>query len=261
MYKLGYSLILVVLANFSQAQTEAKISGEEILVRYFKAIGGKERWENLESRKAKENLSLFVSSGLMEMEDEVLDYTKYFQAPNSYLDLWFQDMYYSTYVQTPGCVWYYLDKSISVLFPDKKYRKREATFPRIGVLEILNFPMVGSVFLENDSYRVDFEDKFWKRVMSVYFDRESFLITKHSYTDLGGDYHEYLYKDYQEKDGYLEPYLIENYVDSKKYKAIRVKSIDYNLDIDPTMFTPPTKCISKSESVTVPLKERMPFIF
>ena len=93
MYKLGYSLILVVLANFSQAQTEAKISGEEILARYFKAIGGKERWENLESRKAKENLSLFVSSGLMEMEDEVLDYTMYFQAPNRYLDLWFQDMY------------------------------------------------------------------------------------------------------------------------------------------------------------------------
>ena len=255
-----YFLSMLMLLNVSYSQPPS-VEAREVINLYLEAIGGKDHWKNLESRKAQENVTLYTSTGLMEIEDQVLDYTKYFQVPNNYLDLWFKAMHFTIFVQTSNCTWYYLDKNVSVLFMDKKYRKQKAKFPRIGVLEILNFPIAGDAVVEKDSYRIDFEDRPWKRLISIYFDKENFLITQHAYTNPGGDRHEYFYKDYREKDGYLEPYIIENYVESRKYKVTTIKSIQYNLEVDPAIFTPPVECISKSENVTVPLEERIPFIF
>ena len=102
--------------------------------------------------------------------------------------------------------------------------------------------MIDSVILENNFYRIDFNDTDWKRIMSVYFDKESYLIKKHSYSNDGVDRHEYYYNDYREKNRYVEPYSIENYVDGKKYSTISVKNIEYNPTIDPSIFEPPVKC-------------------
>jgi len=145
-----------------------------------------------------------------------------------------------------------------VMFLSKKRNRQSTTYPRIKPLEILNFQMIDSVMVENGFYRVDFIDTDWNRIMSVYFDKTSYLIKKHSYSNSGIDKHEYYYDDYREEHGYKEPYAIENFVDGKKYKTIDIQHISYNVTIDPSVFEPPVNCANEG---TVQLERRMAFPF
>ena len=234
----------------------------EVIDKYLKAIGGVQKWENLSSRKSVEKLDIYNFEGLITGIDKTLYYTKYFQAPVNYLSLWFEDIYYNILAYNVECVWIYSDLRMSVGFLDKKYIKKNTRFPQVGILEILNFPLSSNtVEIVENTYKIDFNDKFWNRTMSVYFDKESFLVVKHEYVNPGGGHHQYLYKDYRSKHGFTEPYKIENFVDYKIFKTQRIDSIEYNLAIHPGLFIPPVECPLGSEKSNVILEEKPPFIY
>lgn len=233
-------------------------TAKSVTDRYLEAIGGRKKWRELKSRISFEKVSLYQSDAPIATAYKFMDYYKGFQTPNSYLDAWYEGLHYSILTETSTCKWLYYDTDLSIMFLDKKRNKESTEYPRIKPLEILNFQMIDSVMLENDFYRIDFIDTDWNRIMSVYFDKTSYLIKKHSYSNSGVDKHEYYYSDYREEHGYMEPYAIENFVDGKKYKTIDVQRISYNVTIDPSVFEPPVNCTNEG---TLQLERRVAFPF
>ncbi|MEM6816302.1 MAG: hypothetical protein AAF600_18235 [Bacteroidota bacterium] len=255
------SLLFFAILNNLEAQELPLTSAQEVVDRYMQAIGGRDRWESLNSRKTREKYDIYESTIVSESIDRTLDYTKYFKAPNSYLDVWFENLFYSVYASNSDCVWFYSDKGVYILFLNKKYLKVPAKLPKLGILEVIGLPMVDNVTVEDGMFRVDFEDETWGRTISVYFDRESFLVRKHSYSNDGKDMHEYYYKDYRNKNGFLEPYLIENFVNYTKFKVTTIEEVIYNVDIDPTIFQSPLPCPLDGEINSIKLENNLPYIY
>ena len=253
--------LLVSLIFFfinSNGYSQQLPTAKAVTNRYWEAIGGKKRWRELNSRISFEKVSLYQSDAPIATAYKFMDYYKGFQTPNSYLDAWYEGLHYSILAETSTCKWLYYDTDLSLMFLGKKRNKEPTTYPRIKPLEILNYQMMDSVIIENDFYRIDFIDTDWNRIMSVYFDKTSYLIMKHSYSNSGIDKHEYYYNDYREQNGYFEPYSIVNFVDGKKYKTIDVQRISYNSIMDPSVFGPPVNCADEG---VLQLEKRMVFPF
>jgi hypothetical protein len=247
---------MVLVYTIGNAQKT--LSAKTITNRYFEAIGGKKKWSELKTRISHEKISLYQGEAPISTANKFMDYYKCFLAPNSYMDTWYEGLHFTSLCETSGCKWLYSDNDMTVRFLNKKHNREATTYPRIEPLEILNFQMIDSVILENNFYRIDFRDTDWRRIMSVYFDKENYLIRKHSYSNNGVDRHEYYYSDYRVENGFFEPYFIENYIDGRKYKTIEVQSVDYNSNVDPSIFELPVKCENDG---TVQMEKRLLFPF
>lgn len=243
--RLIINLIFFLLLANSYGYSQKLPNAKTVTSRYLEAIGGKKKWSELKERESFEKVSLYQSDAPIATVYKFMDYYKGFQAPNNYVDVWYEGFDFSILCETSICKWLYSGADLSVMFLGKKRNRESTVYPRIKPLEMLNFRMIDSVIVENGFYRVDFVDTDWKRVMSVYFDKESYLVKRHSYSNDGVDKHEYFYNDYRDEGGYLEPYSIENFVNGKKYKTIDVQSIKYNSFIDPSVYEPPVECSSE----------------
>lgn len=231
-------------------------SPKKIIDSYLDTIGGKREWSNLKTRTSIEKVSLFQSEALIETVYKTIDYYKCFLAPNSYLDAWYEGLNFTILSETSTEKWIYYDTDKSVTVMDKRRNKFPSRYPRIKPLEILNFEMIDTVIVDNEFYRIDFKDTDWNRVIAVFFDKKTYLIYKHVYSNDGRDRHEYYYNNYKEVNGLLEPYFIENYVNGKKYKTIEIKNIEYDKVVDPSIFKLPIDDFSKG---TIYLEKHLSF--
>lgn len=238
-YSILFFLLLLSNSLFSQ-------SAKDVVDNYFEAIGGKSRWKKLQSRKSVEELTVYSKDSFTEVIDRTLNYTNYYQEPASYLRSWTENIFFFIRAYTTSCNWYYSDHTMSVSFFDKEYNVKKTSIPQIGILKILTFPMKDSVIIEDNCYRIDFEDVLWNRTMSVYFDKRTYLVTKHTYKSSGESIlREYYYKNYKDKGGYVEPYIIEHYLDGAKYTITKVEQVFYDIDVNPEIFLPPIECDQK----------------
>ena len=53
---------------------------------------------------------------------------------------------------------------------------------------------------------------------------------------------EHQFKDYREKDGLKEPYIIELIGGGEPFQTIQIDAISYNENLDSDMFDPPMPC-------------------
>lgn len=249
--------IYTFILHFSASSQTEDMTAKDVLSQHFEAIGGKKHWKSLESRKAEEIITTYT--GRTEAVDQILYFKNFYKNPGKYLKTWTESIFYNLIVFTPDCSWFYFDERQSVQFYPNGIIK-DKKWPQIEAVKIVNFPMIDSLIIENSLYRIDFWEEKWNRILSVYFDPHTFLINKHSYVNPGETaLHEYYYSDYREKDGYVEPYLIDNYVDGVKFKSSEMTSIEYNIDIDETIFDPPVPCQKDEKLSIVNLEQPLPY--
>lgn len=252
-----FAILSIGLSLQIYSQPNASISPKKVVNNYLDAIGGKSNWSKLQSRKSIETYSVYNSHSLVETLDKTFEFKKIYKYPDNYLSFWDDAFFWNQIIKTSSCTWIYTDQSMNITFMGETYKKKKTNLPQFGILEILNFPMIDSLIVEDDFYRIDFKDEKWKRIMSVFFDPQTFLVRKHSYSNNGTDFHEYYYSDYRAQDGFIEAYLIENFVDLKKFKVISVSEILYNVDIDSQIFIPPVECMQETKVVN--LHDALPY--
>lgn len=253
-------LLLICLFQLVLTQAQNDITAKEVLSSYFEAVGGKEKWKALQSRKAEETIAYYNSEGKFDLVDYTAYHTKYFLAPNNYMDKKLYGFLLNLTCFTSDCGWIYFDEGQNIVFVRKEHLKKRRKLPRIGALEVLNNEYIDTVKSENNLLRIDF--KYEKRdngIESIYFDPDTFLIKKRIY-DSQGIYHcEWRFSGYRKKDGFMEPYKIDFYVNDHLYSTTEVEEIAYNQFIDSQLFVPPVKCdVSKR---VVHLSEPLSFVY
>lgn len=237
---------------------------EEVIYKFLEATGGKEKWMNLKTRKAEEIVKVYNSNGFIETVEREFFYTKYYQSPNYYLDVWFEatSLFFNLRCSSDKFVWYYLGKNQVVRFLPEKYIKETSELPRIGVMEILCLPILNGVIDRGGFFRIDFDDEFWNRTISLYFDKESYLIKKKSYKNPSeSTLHEFFYKEYKMSNGFLEPRIVENFVDAKKFKTTEIQTIVYDMKVQTKIFDPPVPSSKQRPGEWHVIKESLPFIY
>lgn len=237
---------LIFLFNASSktvfAQKKSDLTPETIIDKFIVKIGG-EKWRSLKSRK---------EYAYVEYEED-----KYSVIPtNSYDQIKINSNFgisievhkvfgaiRSILVFKPECNWYYSSASQIVKFFGPEPIKFKNTFPRTELMEILNLEPMKKVYIEDTLYRVDFKDiRQLNGKQSLFFGMNSGLLYKRSMsskTDVQWEFH---FLNYTESQGFSEPHLIKLTSNGKNYFTIAVKSILYNVDIDPNVFNPPIPC-------------------
>lgn len=228
---------LTVNPSFSQDT----VSSEAIVYNYLEAIGGANAWKELKSRVVKEEYIYYNNRGVLETENKRKVYSKWYLFPNNYLEVSVEGTNWFVMSFTSDCAWIYFDQGKMLSFLDDKFQEPMKTFPRIEVLEILNYQILGK---EDDAnyFKIDFADKFWDRTITVYFNKHTYLVDKYEYSNDGSDFHEFYLSDYHDKEGYKEPYVIESYVNHKKFKKSIKHNVLYNSKIDEEIFDAPIEC-------------------
>lgn len=240
-YMKRYFLLFTYFTLFAFGfQSREKLTAEKIISDYFEAMGGESKWIDLKSRKAKEKY-LVYSSGMIESVSQTIPFVEFYQFPNSYLTSHVKDMNLNLVVNTSDCAWIYFGRSESIFFRGKEYIRDQEKYPRIEALEFLNFPIKGEVNMEGEHYKIDFIDNYDGRIVSVYFNQQTFLIEKYSYY-AGQVLQENILSEYRTKNGFTEPYRLDNFVDGKKYKTIVTEDIIYNSELSLLIFEPPVPC-------------------
>lgn len=224
------------------AQKKARIEHDQLIANYLSAIGGKEKWLNLKTRKLKEKYLLY-SGSRVEVINQTIPFLKYYTYPNSYLSAHKKGLLWTSIVNTSDCSWIYSGKTENLTFRGSKSILKQGKYPRIDVLEFFNFPVEGPVVDKSGFYVINFQDKYYGRKIAVYFDKTTYLVEKYSYYG-GSVLQENYFKDYKTKDGFTEAYRIDNLVDGKKFKTMLKENVEYNVDIDASVYLPPETCSS-----------------
>jgi hypothetical protein len=209
----------------------------------LQAIGGREQWQNLRSRVADMIVIRYDASNSMLKSDKISSQTNFFLAPANHLELTIENLKQSIYCLHDDCNWYYSEKINYLHFFGPEPIHFDNAYPRVNALEVLNLKMINKVVIEEGMYRIDFKDGRQKDgIQSLYFDRESYLVMKRSSLSNNEVRWSFIYENYQQKEGYTEPYLIKLMANNDIYMTYQVEEIDYSVKLNPALFDPPKPC-------------------
>ncbi len=245
---LGLIIFLQVVSVYNlHGQKKKELTPEAIIDHYISIIGG-QKWSSLKSRKEYSYVAYEKDKNSIIPEDSD-DRLKIDQMPGLSIEVHkLSDVITNILVYKPECNWYYSDRSRIMKFFGPERIKFKTQFPRTELMEILNLEHLKTVHIEDTLYRVDFKDtRQHDSKQSLFFGINSGLLFKRAYIDKNEVKWEYHFSEYKESEGFREPYLIILKSNGNNYFTINVKSILYNVKIDPSVFDPPIPCKNRDD--------------
>lgn len=224
------------------AQKKSDLTPEAIIDKFIVKIGG-EKWRSLKSRKEYAYVEYEEDKNSV-IPTKSFDQIKINLNPGMSIEVHkvFGDLR-DILVFKPECNWYYSSGSRIVKFFGPELIKFKNTFPRTELMEILNLEPMKKVYIEDTLYRVDFNDmRQLDGKQSLFFGMNSGLLYKRTMTSKTDVHWEFHFLNYTESQGFSEPRLVKLTSNGKDYFNIVVKSIVYNVEIDPSVFNPPIPC-------------------
>jgi hypothetical protein len=240
----------LVLFLFSFTTSDRNLSGQkvsdlapEMVIDEFIRKTGGEKWRNLKSRKE------YAFVEYEEDKNSILptlshDRIKINVQPEKSIEVHkVSGDLSSLLVYKPDCNWYYSNRSQVVKFFGPEPVKFKNTLPRTELLEILNLEPMKTVYIEDTLYRVDYKDmRQLDGKHSLFFGMNSGLLYKRGYTSKNEVRWEFHFSNYTESQGFFEPHQIKLTSNGNSFLNIAIKSIQYNIEIDANIFTPPIPC-------------------
>ncbi len=229
------------------AQKKSDLTPEAIIDRFIVKIGG-EKWRSLKSRKENAYVEYEEDKNSV-IPNKSDDRIKIDLTPGLSIEVHnFSGDLRNIFVFKPECNWYYSSGSRIVKFFGPELITFKNTFPRTELMEILNLEPMKKVYIEDTLYRVDFNDiRQLNGKQSLFFGMNSGLLYKRTMTSKTDVHWEFHFLNYKESQGFSEPHLIKLVSNGKDFFSIAVKSILYNVEIDPNVFNPPIPCKNEND--------------
>jgi hypothetical protein len=245
-----YAILVLILFFSSErdlfGQKKSDLAPEIIVNTFIRKIGG-EKWLDLKSRKE------FARVEYEEDKDSIIPIKDYdrikvnLNPGNSIETHEFIDRK-TTLVFKTECNWYYSTRSQVIKFFGPEPIKFKQTFPRTELMEVLNLEPINKVYIEDTLYRVDFKDaRQLDGKQSLFFGMVSGLLYKRGYKSKNDVHWEFHFSNYTELQGFSEPHQVKLTSNGKDFLTISIKSILYDVDVDPHIFNPPIPCRNKDD--------------
>lgn len=255
MARLILLLLFIINLNFAKAQKK-QLSANEIVNNYLEAIGGREKWETLQSRVEDGFVFYPIEEGSSSLITKDETRKRYDLSPGYHLEKKNSFLNETTIMSYKSdCNWFYSEKISTLHFFGLEPAKMATDYPRTEALEALNLKMIRKVEEDSLCYKIDFKDiRQANGIQTLYFDKETFLLSKRTFLSKTDVLWEYTFEDYRIKDGFKEPYTIYFKANDDLFLTYKIDEIVYNSTLAQKMFEPPVPCrnFPSSEVLDVP---------
>lgn len=249
-YRIIFLSILVLFTSEKSlfGQQKSDLAPEMIVDEFIEKIGA-DKWRTLKSRKE------YAYVAYEEDKNSIIPTKSYNRIkinlqPGEFIELHEYTDRKTILAFKPECNWYYSSRSQVVKFFGPEPVKFKYTFPRTELMEVLNLESLKRVYIEDTLYRVDFKDaRQLDGKQSLFFGVTSGLLYRRSYISKNAVHWEFHFSDYTESQGLSEPRQIRLKSNGNDFLIISVKSVLYDVDVDPHIFNPPVPCRNADDFV------------